>query len=78
MMKRQGPTPNAARNAQILALRGRMSTQSIADRLDLPLGAVSGVCFRASHPLLVRGRHTGTRYPRIVRKPVSSVTESQP
>lgn len=77
-MKRPGHTMNAARNAQILALRGSMSTQAIADHLDLPLGAVSGVCFRASHPLLVRGRHTGTRYPRIVRKPVSSVTEPSP
>lgn len=59
-MNRTGRKPKTARNAQILALRGKLSTALIAERLGLTRNTVSGVCFRADYPLLMCRHHTGS------------------
>lgn len=59
-MKRPGRKPQTRRNRKILALRGKLSYALIAERLGLTPGTVSGVCFRADYPLLMRRHRSGT------------------
>lgn len=76
---RCGPKPKLARNAKILALRGKKSTALIAEALGVSIGTVAGVCFRADYPRPVRlkrspcgnkinsGHHGCGRYARRTR-----------